>query len=159
MKKLLRFIPLLLITVFVFSACSASPKAFETDELSIVLTDDFVRDDSVNETQDAVFVSNNAIVCVLSESFNQLGVDDSFTGDDYAEIVLATNQLNSAVMHKDQFTYFIFEVTIDGDDYKYLAVVLKGDDAFYMLQFASLSSEFESMLEDFWVYADSVELK
>lgn len=158
MKKLLHSIPLLLIAVFVFSACSATPETFKVDALSIDLTSAFERDDSASEDQDAVFISNDLIVTVLSESFNRLGVDDSFTRDDYAELAIMTNGLNSTVMHKDQYTYFIYEASANGEDYKYLATVFKSDSAFYMVQFAALSSDFEPLLEDIWEYIESVEL-
>ncbi len=158
MKKLFRFIPLLLIAVLIFSACSATPKSFTVDALSIDLTSAFDRDDSVSEDQDAVFISNDLVVTVLSESFNRLGIDDSFTKDDYAELVIMTNGLNSAVMHKEQYTYFIYEASADGEDYKYLAVIFKSDDAFYMVQFAALSSDFEPLLEDIWEYIGSVDI-
>ena len=59
MKKLFRLLPLLL-ALLVFCACTANPKDFEAAGLTITLTDDFAREDSLNEGQDAVFVSDDA---------------------------------------------------------------------------------------------------
>lgn len=158
MKKLCRLIPLILIALFVLSACTAAPKTFEAKGLSITLTEDFERNDDLNNEQDAVFMSNEALVTVLCESFNQLAVDDSFTEADYAELVCLANDMNVEVKDKDGYTYFVYESTVDGDDFKYLAVIFKGDDAFYMVQFCTFADGFSSELDDFWAYADTVEI-
>lgn len=158
MKKLCRLIPLILIALLVLSACSAAPKTFKADGLSITLTEDFERNDDLNSEQDAVFMSNEALVTVLCESFNQLAVDDSFTEANYAELVCLANEMNVEVKNRDGYTYFVYESTVDGDDFKYLAVIFKGDDAFYMVQFCTFAAGFDSELDTFWDYADTVEI-
>ena len=64
MKKMFKLLPLLL-ALLVFCACTANPKDFEAAGLTITLTDDFAREDSLNEGQDAVFVSDDAVVSVF----------------------------------------------------------------------------------------------
>lgn len=162
MKKLLKLLPLLLV-VLALCACSNifkndAPKDFEAAGLTITLTADFERDDSLNKEQDAMFVSSDAVVSVLSESFNQLGVDSSMTEDSYAQLVNLANNRESTVMHRDGYTYFQYEASEKDANYKYLAVIYKADDAFYMVQFGTLEEDFDSMLESFWSYAESVKL-
>lgn len=156
MKKLLRFIPLLLIVVFVFSACAEQTETHKVDGLNITLPDDFKSHNDLNDEQDAVFVSGNAFVAVLSESFNQLGVDNGFTEEDYAELVCLTNEVKTTVQSRDGHYYFVYNSTVDGDDFRYLAVIFKGPDSFYMVQFCTFASDFENALDTFWGYADTV---
>lgn len=156
MKKLCRLIPILLIVVFVFSACAEQTETHKVDGLSITLPNDFKSNNELNDEQDAVFVSGNALVTVLSESFNQLGVDDSFTEEDYAELVCLANEVKTTVQSRDGRYYFVYDSTVDGDDFRYLAVIFKGPDSFYMVQFCTFASDFENALDTFWGYADTV---
>lgn len=153
MKKLFTLLPLLL-ALLVFCACTANPKDFEAAGLTITLTDDFAREDSLNEGQDAVFVSDDAVVSVLCVKFNQTGVDPSMTEESYAQFVNLVNEREVVVLHRDSYTYFVYETS----DEKYLAVVYKADDAFYMVQFGTDTVDFDSSLETFWGYAESVKV-
>ena len=100
MKKLFKLLPLLL-ALLVFCACTANPKDFEAAGLTITLTDDFAREDSLNEGQDAVFVSDDAVVSVLCVKFNQTGVDPSMTEESYAQFVNLVNEREVVVLHRD----------------------------------------------------------
>ena len=157
MKKLFKLLPLLL-ALLVFCACTANPKDFEAAGLTITLTDDFAREDSPNEGQDAVFVSDDAVVSVFCESFKTLGVDSSLSEEDYAQILKLTNDIEATVMHKGDYIYFQYEASEKDADYKYLAVVYKADDAFYMVQFGTFAELFDAQLETFWGYAESVKV-
>ena len=147
MKKLFKLLPLLL-ALLVFCACTANPKDFEAAGLTITL----------NEGQDAVFVSDDAVVSVFCESFKTLGVDSSLSEEDYAQILKLTNDIEATVMHKGDYIYFQYEASEKDADYKYLAVVYKADDAFYMVQFGTFTELFDAQLETFWGYAESVKV-
>lgn len=158
MKKLCRFLPVLLVVVLVFSACADTTVTYTVNDLSITLPDSFMPYDEGATQQDAAYVSDNALVTISRESFHQLGVDESFTEEDYAELVGAVNDFDLTVDVKDGHYYFAYTSNVDGDDFRYLAVIFKGEDAFYMVQFVAFSSDFDSMQDDFWSYVDTVKV-
>ena len=76
------------------------------------------------------------------------------TEESYAQFVNLVNEREVVVLHRDSYTYFVYETS----DEKYLAVVYKADDAFYMVQFGTDTVDFDSSLETFWGYAESVKV-
>lgn len=153
MKKR-NLIALLLCAVMLLACgCSAKPKTFTASGMSIELTEDFTEKEMVGFT--AVYQSKDVFVFALKEEFEILG--DSMDLDEYADLVLQANGMDADVKHDNGHTYFTFEKTVTGKDMTYTAVLFKADDAYWMVQFACLSSDYDKLEDTIFGYADSVE--
>lgn len=154
MKKRSLIALLLCAVMLLACGCSAEPKTFTTNGLTIELTDDFTE-----ETMDgftAAFQSKDVFVFALKESFNVLGSDMNL--DEYAQLVLDANTMEAEIQHESEQTFFTFEKSVSGKDMTYTAVVYKGEDAYWMIQFACLTSDYAKLKDTILGYAATVEV-
>ena len=93
----------------------------------------------------------------LKEDFETIGVSD-LTIEEYADIVLEANALQQEVVSEDGVTYFVFEASVEDGSYTYLAAMYKGSDAYWLVQFACKSSQYESLKPELIKYAQSVKV-
>lgn len=137
MKKKLAIGLVLVIMLLSLAGCAATTKTYSSHGLEITMKDDFIEKSIATAT--VYYVSNDAIFTGLKESFEELSVinlgKDS-TVDEYAEAVLANNQVSYDMQKDGDLTYFTYEATASGKDFFYLSALEKSNDAFWILTFA-----------------------
>lgn len=160
MKKIVKIsavIALVLALVMIFTACDLfkpSEETFSGNGFSITLNSSFVEKELASMT--AYYESQKVIVTVLKEELSLFSGYDVDTLNDYAELVISANSLeNVDVLEKDGLVYFEYEKSTNGKDFKYLATVHKGSDAFWLVQFASESKNYDTLRSDMEGYAKS----
>ena len=160
MKRLTALIGVLMLAAALLTGCSASAKTYDTGAgMSLSLPGNF-KEYSV-DGQTAAYESNKAIVTVLKETFTDLEnagleLDEASAVEDYAQIVMVNNGLYTTLEEKDGVTYFVYEMSVDDYDISYMATVTKGSDAFWLVQFACESKNFEKQQPDFISWAKSI---
>ena len=136
----------------------AKDKDFSKAGMTITLTDQFTEQENVSQT--VYYVSLTSIVTGLKEEtkiFEDAGYG-SLTLKEYAELVIKGNSLNSQVSEKDGLTYFTYEKSVSGKDYKYYATVFKGADAFWLIQFGCEQKNFDKYQPDYVKWAKTVQV-
>ena len=157
MKHITKILLLTLALSLLLCGCAAKEKTFETEGMKIVLTNRFIEQDQEGFT--TTYVSSNAVVLALKETFETLedaDLDRDLSLEEYAELVMLSNSLDAKPQTKDGLTYFVYESTVDGVTYSYLAVVYKATDAYWLVQFATQQSDYAAMEETLFTYAKSV---
>lgn len=155
-KKIAAF---LFAVLLVFSVCGCSGRAKEqtfTDSgLTITLTDAFHK--AENESNTVCYDSKDVAVFALKQDFETLGVSD-LTVEEYAGIVLEANGVQKEIISEDGLIYFVFEAELDEGAYTYIAAMYKGGDAYWLIQFACRSGQYESLKPELIGYAKSVKV-
>jgi hypothetical protein len=132
-----------------------SEKSFEGSGFTITLTDAFTEMQYAPYT--VCYASSNASVFVLKEDFESVG-DSEMTVQEYADAAIKTNELDCEVISEDGVTYFVFESNLSDGSYTYLAAAYKGSDAYWLVQFACSTEQYESMKPELLKYAQSVKV-
>ena len=176
-----RFIAILMAAAMLFAlaACgSDSAKnnvdadgnhALSSNGITITLPADYYVYDQLDKTvypDIATAFTNNAgdvAIYVISEKFTELGVDSSFTADDYldAQHENSTGMITSVIKEEDgvryyTYTYMNTEEIKDIVTLEYLNVAYKSSDAFWMVQFCCAQSDFDKKKPDFLKWAKTV---
>lgn len=118
-------------------------KVFSGEGMSIVLTDSFYESD-MESGYTVVYDSANVAVFALKEDFSLIEGGENYTLEQYGEAVLISNSMtDTEYQHTDGLTYFTYDATNPETnvDYTYNAFVFKADDAFWLVQFATLKEE------------------
>lgn len=149
---------LLAIIMIAFIGCStpAKAKTFEKAGMSIELTNEFTEKEMVQFT--ACYMSSTVIVTVLKEEFSLAQGFENYTLMQYAGLVIRNNQIDvtAQMSEDDKYAYFRYDKTVTGKDFTYWATCFKSDDAFWLIQFACETKNYEEMAATFEKYADSV---
>lgn len=172
MKKFLCVLSTVCICVFslfAFSACGkATPKAkeFSSDAgIKITLTDEFQAKE--NNTQTMYLESPDIMFSALKEEFSKLETAEKLadaankTEADYAKLIIKNNNKAENSLKYDEvndLTYFTYSDKVYGKEFYYFAVALKGSDAFWLCQFACLSTNWKSFTPLFVSYAKTIVL-
>lgn len=142
-------------------------KAFYFDDFSIVLNDTFTESELVS--CDAVFLSDDVMICVTKEEFDGLTenchIGMSNTAYEYANYVANANnktdkaiEITREIINGKEYTYFTFtteeEKSRTNRTYSY-----KTDDAFWIVQFITFSEEYDSLIGTIESYASSIEFE
>lgn len=159
-KRICLLITVLAVMLCILSACSGMTKEYTCKELTMEVPLTVVDQDETAEEEGFTFALSNSDIAIfgLKETFDELGVDNSFTVTDYANAVIDANGIDATAISRSTADYDYFRYTASGDDgstIKYLAAVYKSDDAFWMVQVAAKLANYEE--EDFFDYLDSVE--
>lgn len=128
------------ITSGLFSDKTPDAKDFSSNGMTITLTDEFIKTDIENYT--VVYDSKNVAVFALKEAFALADGFQNYTLEQYGNLVLKNNNLSaSELQNLDGLTEFEYEFTNPNtkDTYKYFSFVYKADDAFWLVQFATLT--------------------
>lgn len=128
------------ITSNLFSNKTPDPKDFSSNGMTITLTDEFVKTDVENYT--VAYDSKNVAVFALKEAFTLAEGFQDYTLEQYGNLVLQNNNLSSSKMQNlEGLTEFEYEFTNPDtkDTYKYFSFVYKSNDAFWLVQFATLT--------------------
>lgn len=133
----------------------AEPKTFEVNDMNITLTDDFRKQGASGFT--AGFGTKDVAVLVLEEEFSlQQGFGD-LSLKEYANLVVQNSGKGAKVQDKLDFSYFEFDAKVDnGETYHYIAVMYKGPDAFWLIQFATDKDKADEYRTDIFGWAASV---
>ena len=125
-------------TSFLFSSKNPEPKEFSSSGMSITLTDEFSEADIADYT--VTYDSRNIAVFALKEEFSLVEGLQDYTLEEYGDLIIQSNGLSSKVKNYDGLTGFEREYTNPDtlDTYKYFAFIYKSNDAFWMIQFATL---------------------
>lgn len=128
------------ITSNLFSNKTPDPKDFSSNGMTIKLTDEFVKTDVENYT--VAYDSKNVAVFALKEAFALADGFQDYTLKQYGNLVLQNNNLSSSkIEDKEGLIGFEYEFTNPDtkDTYKYFSFVYKSNDAFWLVQFATLT--------------------
>ncbi|MCH5197784.1 MAG: hypothetical protein J1E34_02655 [Oscillospiraceae bacterium] len=141
-----------------FSSKTPQPKTFSSDGISITLTDEFRKSNLGNFT--VTFDSKDVAVFALEESFSLVEGFEEYTLEQYADLVIEANGLDSSeIKTSDGLTYFEYEFTNTQtkETYRYFSFVYKTNDAFWMVQFATIDENAEEYFAQITQWAKSVE--
>ena len=127
------------ITSNLFLNQTPEPKDFSSNGMNITLTDEFVKTDIENYT--VAYDSKNVAVFALKEAFALADGFQDYTLEQYGGLVLQNNSLSSKIEDKEGLTGFEYEFTNPNtkDTYKYFSFIYKSNDAFWLVQFATLT--------------------
>lgn len=67
----------------------------------------------------------------------------NYTLEEYGNLVIPTNGISAQLEKVEGLTKFEYEFT-DSDTYKYIGFVFKSDDAFWLVQFATLAENYDN---------------
>lgn len=151
------FIAGYLIVAGLFSAPEPKEKAFSSGGMTITLTDEFQK--ASLEGYSAVYNTEKIVVFTLKESFTLLEGLEDYTLKQYGEVVVENNGLKSNELKtKDGLTYFEYDYTDSAtkESYHYFAYIYKSDDAFWLIQFATLKKDANTYAQQIAEYAKSV---
>ena len=128
-------------------------KVFSKAGLTITLNDKFYEKEMVSYT--AVYDSESIAVFALKEEKSLLEGEE-LTLEEYADLVIANNQLDATAKDAEGLISFTFEKHVNGKDCTYFATVHKSDDAYWLLQFSCESTKYEDLKPTIIQYAKSV---
>ncbi|MDD2268730.1 MAG: hypothetical protein PHY15_04150 [Eubacteriales bacterium] len=156
-KKLFLIVSLFILSVFLLNSCSAfvkeKPKTFSDAGMKIELTNKFSKVSF--EPYTVCYNSGKVAVFALKEEFTLFsGINYSL--EEYAEVVLKNNSLSSEVKEVDGLVTFTFKKDVEKTNFSYFASVYKTTDAYWLIQFACESSDYETYKDEIIKYAKSV---
>lgn len=143
MKRKIFVSLLALVMCFTLGGCvfGSKNKTYTSHGISVTMNDKFQEKSIVSQT--VYLESTEAIFSALKEDFSALesiNLGKSASLNDYAKAVVANNNADYEIKEEDGLTYFEYEKTVSGKDFYYLASVYKSDDAFWLINFASETS-------------------
>jgi|GEM_PF-4318827 len=131
-----------------------------TTGFSIALPEDFERQE--DESLAAYYLRDDAVMWAIRETLDELeAAGYSPTGEqEYAEIVTRANGLDVVLEQSASgHVYFVYENTVDAEDFFYYATVRQGEDAFWLCQFACLAVDAPDLLDSFSAWADTIKVE
>lgn len=146
-------------TTLLLSGGAPEPKEFSSNGMSVTLTDEFRKSDVESAKFTVAYESSNVAVFALREAFSLAPGFGKYTLKQYANLVLESNDLSGA-RTRTQGDLFFLEYAAknpeSGDTYRYFAFLYKTDDAFWMIQFATLDANAEQYFDQIISWAGSV---
>ena len=138
------------------SAAAAAEKTFSVDQLRLTLTDAFAEGTVPGYT--ACYSSGDVSVYVLREGFDAFEGFGDMSVAGYGTMVLANNGLADAVELTEEGDRACFDHrnAAGSGDYAYHCVLLKGSDAFWLVQFAVPGEMEEAYAADVDRWAKSI---
>lgn len=133
------------------------PKTFTSDGVSITLNDQFERGAMTGYT--AVYEAPAITVFMLREPFSRMPGLQDYTLEQYGDLVIRNNDTSAALQSGDGLNWFEYEFfdVETTQTYHYFAYVYKTDDAFWLIQFATLPQNADTYREQIPDWAKSVE--
>jgi len=132
-------------------------ETFSDNGMSITLTNEFEQIEVENYTN--CYESADVAIFALKESFSLADGFENYTLKQYGELVLQSNNMPSSKLKtKDGLTCFEFEYehSDTNDTYNYFSFVYKSDDAFWLVQFATLEEDVDNYESKIIEWAKSV---
>ena len=125
--------------------------------MNITLSEEFKETTVKNYT--VAYDSKKVAVLALKEPFTLIDGFENNTLDQYADLVIQANGLSSSQKKTDNGLIW-FEYDFDNPEnkntYRYFTYVYKTNDAFWMVQFATLKSNSEKLSQEIAEWAKSV---
>lgn len=156
-----RALLLVLAALMVFSCltgCIGGTEEFTCQDLKMTVPSGMRDVTGGEQWSEYTFTLDSSEVAIfgLKEDFDLF--DDSITLEEYADLVVQANQLDVRPIQRSTGDYLYFQYNNQTDEgiYRYLCGVYKGKDGFWMVQVASLLTDYEE--SDFFSYLDSVTL-
>ena len=139
------------------SVFDSEPMTFSKDGMSITVTDDFVVDDSI-EYYTLALGSDDVAIFALKEKFDLFDDPDSYTLEEYGELVIDANGFDTTLKNKDGLLGFEHEFTNTAinETFRYFSYVYESDDSFWLIQFAVSVEDVEEYEESITEWAKSV---
>lgn len=148
-----------IVTSGVTTSIKTAPQTFSSEGLEITLNKQFTEAD--HDMYTATFLSSNIAAFALKEEMALFeGLMTDYTIDEYARLVIYANgKSEDDIKNKDGLTYFEYDTLVSelNDEFHYYAFLYKADDAFWMIQFATLKENVNDFEEEIFKYAKSVE--
>ena len=160
-KRIVAYVCFLVMLTGLLTGCKASPEKFSAEGMTITLTDAFKQE--TMEGTAAYFESSKALVVAIKETFIQfeeLGMSTDITLEEYIDLVVENNtEMQVNALDVEGLTAFIYESVANKKDFTFFASVYESDDAFWLVQFACKTKDYEEMQEDFVKWAKSVKFE
>lgn len=158
MKRFLSSFFVLVILIAVTS-CGATGEAreFSSHGMNITLTDHFKEIDMDGMT--VTFDSSDVAVFALKESFTLMDGFENYTLEQYGELVMNNNSSKnlSEMKSADGLMWFEYDFNNENNEtYYYYTYIFKTDDAFWLIQFATLTENIEDYRDSFVTWAKSI---
>lgn len=137
---------------------SDKPKKFSTDDMSIVLTDDFKQSRMGNYA--ACFDSKKVSVFASKEDFDSSIGSEKMTVEEYGRNIIDNNEIKTAgLKSKDGMYYFVHDYNDSSSDtvHEYYSFVYKSNKSFWIFQFAAPKKEIDKYAQKFFNWAKTVE--
>lgn len=132
-----------------------SPQDFTVHDMTITLDDSFQEEEYDALTR--CFASGNVAVLTLEEPFSLAEGLEDYSLEQYGDLVIQSNNMADAQLKTENgVTYFTYTSDVSGTAYYYFATVHKGNDGFWLIQFATEEAQAEKYREDFFRWAASV---
>lgn len=160
--KMGKTLPVLLALLLVFTGCGiklAKEKTFSKAGMSITLTDQFAEKDIVTYT--ATYQSNRYLVFALKEEFSlfeDAGLSADMSLEEYADLIAYNNGIEMELKEQQGVTYFEYEKTANGKELSYFAVIARGADAYWLIQFACEEEDYAKSQELFLKWAKTIQV-
>ena len=158
MKKLVSLLLIFVLLASFVSCMGVSPKEFSCEGMTITLTDDF--SEKSYEGYTTCYSSDDVAVFILKESFSLAPGVSELTLDQYAQAVYEANSSKSPDPIKKESGLTIMEHSFFNEEeektYGYCSVMFKGEDAFWLIQFACYEDDYDEKKPQFIDWAKSV---
>ncbi len=134
------------------------PKDFSAGGMTITLTDEYEEKTPASLT--AYYQTDRSIVSVLREDYSIFRAQDidpeTFTVGDYAELIKSRNELDMRQASENGVPTLTYDTESRGKSFTYYTTLYKTSDAFWLIQFASNTEDFEAMKPEFQTFMQSV---
>ena len=132
------------------------PQTFSVEGFSITLTDEFEEFDE--EYFDAAYSTDEVAVLVLNEKYSVYPELRSISAKEYAELFIEIHELTAKVKQNGGLTFVEYSAKgSDGETYRFVSYIYKGDKSFYLVQFGVLAENYADYSELISEWAKTVE--
>lgn len=159
MKKLLCVCISLVLMLSLLTSCSAKPKDFTWNGLTLTLDSAFVEHEVTNESASYANYFKTYVVVISYETVDSLvnlGYDSDMTAAEYAALSIEANEFDTEVKTVDGVTYYNYTGDADGTEYTYMATVHLLGNSFWLVQFASETTDYAKAESEFLAWAKTV---
>ncbi len=134
------------------------PETFGTDEMQITLHSGFQKVEQQNMY--ACYGTEEVAVFVIKETAAEVPELEGMTVEAYGQMLLDLNQFDKSIVMQslEGLTYFEYLSSNPetGEDWYYFSVVYQSQDAYWLVQFATLEKNIDKYAQSFVQWAQSV---
>ena len=147
---------LLCVSLLACQKKDTGPKQFFSEGMTVTLTGAFEEIESAKYT--ACYQSDDVAAMFSKEKLTAIGKLANCSLEEYARLLLETNDPAGAVTLQSKDGTFYFERTEKGkdEDYYFFSVVLRSSDAFWLVQFSTKQGLKETYSPLFWDWVNSI---
>ena len=156
MKKRSLIALLLCAVVLLTCGCSAKAKTFNTNGLTIELTEAFKETERYDDS--VVYKSKNIEILVERYEFENISQYE-LTLDAYAyRMVNYAPGIYEKVLYEGDLPYHLSTREVNGESINYTKFFYKSEDAYWMVQFTCESDQYEDLKDAIFGYAATVKV-